>query len=159
MRTSQNGLAFIKRWEGFVAHAYRDVAGVMTIGYGHTKGFRDGRFGPDAEVSAGAAERLLRKDLAPVESKIDRLVRTRINQNEFDALASFDFNTGALHRATALKLLNAENRIGAAEALTWWNKASVDGRKIEIPGLTRRRAAEADLFLSPPGARRAFKQA
>jgi lysozyme len=149
MRTSRNGVDFIKRWEGLETKAYRDVAGVWTIGYGHTEGFRDGRFGPDAKIKAFEAETLLREDLTPREDIVARLVKVQVNQNEFDALVSFEFNTGGLHRSTALRRLNNENRLGAAEALTWWNKATIAGEIVTVPGLVRRRAAEAVLFLKP----------
>ena len=147
MHTSSNGISFIKRWEGLVTKAYRDIAGIWTIGYGHTAGFRDGRFNKSTTLSNKEAELLLRADLASREDTVRRLVRVSLNQNEFDALVSFEFNTGALHRSTALKLLNARNRPAAAEALTWWNKARIGEQLTEVPGLTRRRAAEAELFL------------
>lgn len=149
MHMSKNGIAFLKRWEGLVKNAYRDVAGVWTIGYGHTAGFRDGRLHKDSMISEAGAEQLLREDLRSREETVSRLVTIPINQNEFDALVSFEFNTGALHRATALKLFNTGNKLAAAEALTWWNKARIDGKLEVVPGLTRRRAAEADLLLRP----------
>lgn len=149
MKTSANGISFIKRWEGLVTRAYRDVAGVWTIGYGHTQGFKTGRFSADCEIKPFEAETLLRADLREREETVCALISVGLNQNEFDALVSFEFNTGALERATALKLLNVGDRLAAANALTWWNKARVKGQLVEIPGLTRRRAAEADLFLTP----------
>ncbi len=149
MTVSPEGLDFIKRWEGLETKAYPDVAGVWTIGYGHTDGFRDGRLGPASEIDEARAEALLRADLAGREETVRRLVRIGINQHAFDALASFEFNTGALARSTALKRLNAGDRAGAAAALLWWNKARIDGALVEIPGLARRRAAEAALFLKP----------
>ncbi len=149
VRTSPDGVAFIKCWEGLEKRAYLDVAGVWTIGYGHTAGFRDGRFGPASEISEPQAESLLRADLASREGAVRRLVTAAVNRHEFDALVSFEFNTGALARSTALRRLNAGDRVGAAEALTWWNKARVDGALTVIHGLVRRRAAEAALFLTP----------
>lgn len=147
IKTSDAGVDFIRRWEGLETSAYRDIAGVWTIGYGHLAGFRDGRFGCDSVIDEAAAEALLRADLAPREETVRTLVRVSLNQQEFDALVSFEFNTGALARSTALRRLNAGNRLAAAEALTWWNKATIDGALRIVPGLVRRRAAEALLFL------------
>ena len=147
MATSDAGAAFIRRWEGLATTAYRDVAGVWTIGYGHTAGFREGRFGPVSVIDAAEAETLLRYDLVSREETVRRLVRVDVNQHEFDALVSFEFNTGALARSTALRRLNDGNRLAAAEALTWWEKATIDGVLTVVPGLVRRRAAEAVLFL------------
>lgn len=147
MRTSENGVDLIKRFEGLELQAYQDIAGIWTIGYGHT--------GPDVEpgmrISERDAEELLKNDLRPREEAVARLVSVSLNQNEFDALVSFVYNVGieAFRKSTARKRLNANNRIGAAEALTWWNKATVSGVLREVNGLTRRRASERGLFLSP----------
>ncbi|PQA86568.1 hypothetical protein CW354_16290 [Marinicaulis flavus] len=147
MRTSESGIELIKRFEGLELEAYQDIAGIWTIGYGHT--------GPDVEpgmkISERDAEELLRKDLRPREQAVDSAVKVPLNQNEFDALVSFVYNVGvgALRSSTALKRLNKGDRIGAADALTWWNKATVGGVLREVVGLTRRRAAERALFLTP----------
>ncbi len=157
-RTSNAGVAFIKKWEGLETKAYRDVAGVWTIGYGHTEGFRDGRFGPGDKIRPFEADMLLREDLKSREETVSELVAVALNQNEFDALVSFEFNTGGLRRSTALRRLNEDNRMGAADALTWWNKARIDDELVAVRGLTRRRAAEAMLFLKPiaaPGTKKA----
>lgn len=143
MRTSENGVAFIKEWEGLELQAYQDIAGVWTIGYGHTgSGVAPGR-----KISECEAVRLLAEDLRAREARVASLVAVALAQHEFDALVSFEFNTGGLSRSTALVRLNQGDREGAAEALTWWNKSSVSGALREVRGLTRRRRAEAALFL------------
>jgi lysozyme len=72
-----------------------------------------------------------------------------LNENQFSALVSFVFNcgVGALKGSTALKRIKAGDMEGGAQALTWWNKATVNGRKKVLPGLVRRREAEKQLFL------------
>ena len=147
MKTSENGVELIKRFEGLELEAYQDIAGIWTIGYGHT--------GPDVEpgmkLTEREAEQLLRKDLKPREQAVESAVKVSLNQNEFDALVSFVYNVGAsaFRSSTALKRLNRGDRLGAADALTWWNKATVSGVLREVLGLTRRRAAEKALFLTP----------
>lgn len=146
MQTSPAGLDLIKRFEGLELEAYQDIAGVWTIGYGHT--------GPDvapsASITAEAAEALLLQDVATRERTVRDLVTVPLSQGQFDALVSFVYNVGAgkFRASTALRRLNAGDYVGAAEALTWWNKATVDGRLREVTGLTRRRAAEAEMFLA-----------
>jgi lysozyme len=71
-------------------------------------------------------------------------VKVGITQNQFDALVSFDFNTGALHRSTLLKLLNAGDKARAANEFLKWTRAA--GRV--LAGLTRRREEERKLFLT-----------
>lgn len=147
MKISDAGIGLIKRFEGLMLEAYQDIAGIWTIGYGHT--------GPDVQpgmkISEREAEELLKRDLKPREDAVGRLVRVPLNQNEFDALVSFVYNVGinAFDKSTARRRLNAGDRGGAAEALTWWNKATVGGVLQVINGLTRRRAAERALFLEP----------
>jgi GH24 family phage-related lysozyme (muramidase) len=147
VKITESGIALLKRFEGLELDAYQDIAGVWTIGYGHT--------GPDVQpnmrISENEAEALLRRDLKPRENAIDRLVKIPLNQNEFDALVSFVYNVGAdaFRRSTALKRLNRGERLGAADALTWFNKATVGGVLREVLGLTRRRAAEKALFVMP----------
>lgn len=146
MRTSENGIGLIKRWEGLELESYQDIAGVWTIGYGHTE-----TAGPGQKISEREAEALLARDLEPRERAVRDLTGVPLNQNEFDALVSFVYNVGinAYRNSTARKRLNRGDRVGAAEALTWFNKATVGGVLREVTGLTRRRAAERGLFLTP----------
>jgi lysozyme len=146
MQTSENGIELIKRFEGLELESYQDIAGVWTIGYGHTE-----TAGPNQKISASEAEQLLRRDLKPREKAVNDLVSVGLNQNEFDALVSFVYNVGinAFKGSTARKRLNRGDRLGAADALTWWNKATVNGVLREVTGLTRRRASERALFLTP----------
>ncbi len=153
MQISENGACFIKRWEGLRLKAYQDVAGVWTIGYGHTSGFAGSRFGPQSAITQEEADALLREDLGPFQDNLNLwadINSVTLNQNQYDALISFIFNVGfhAFERSTAAKRLKQGNYAGAAEALTWWNKARVGGKKVEVLGLTRRRAAEKALFLT-----------
>ncbi|HRX37788.1 MAG TPA: lysozyme [Parvularculaceae bacterium] len=147
MKTSSNGIELIKRFEGLELEAYQDIAGIWTIGYGHT--------GADVKegmkISQREAEELLKQDLKSREDAVSRLASASLNQNEFDALVSFVYNVGAeaFKNSTARRRLNSGDRVGAAEALTWWNKATVNGVLREVTGLTRRRAAERALFLEP----------
>ena len=147
MKLSSNGLALIKRFEGLELESYQDIAGVWTIGYGHT----GPDVGPNMRITEREAEELLRQDLVPRENAVSRLVSATLNRNEFDARVSFVYNVGvdAFRRSTPLRRLNRGDRLGAANALTWWNKATIGGILREVMGLTRRRAAERALFLTP----------
>lgn len=147
MKTSENGIELLKRFEGLELEAYQDIAGIWTIGYGHT----GDDVQPGMKLTEREAEELLRRDLKPREQAVSSAVKVSLNQNEFDALVSFVYNVGAaaFRGSTALKRLNRGDRVGAADALTWWNKATVGGVLREVLGLTRRRAAERALFLTP----------
>ncbi|MEM6648908.1 MAG: lysozyme [Pseudomonadota bacterium] len=145
MQISDEGVSLIKRFEGLKLEAYQDIADIWTIGYGHT----GSDVFPGQVISEAEAERLLRKDVERFERGVESAVKVDIVQAQFDALVSFSFNVGvgALKKSTALKRLNKGDYEGAAEALTWWNKARVNGELQVVSGLARRRAAEAALFL------------
>ncbi|QEL55519.1 lysozyme [Chromobacterium paludis] len=144
MQTSANGVNMIKQFEGLKLAAYQDSVGVWTIGYGHT--------GPDVKpgltISNDQAEQLLRQDLVRFEQGVGNLVKTPINQNQFDALISFSYNLGLgnLQSSTLLRLLNQGDYQGAARQFPLWDKA---GGKAVL-GLLSRRQAEQALFKEAP---------
>lgn len=144
MRTSGDGRAFIGRHEGLRLSAYRDAAGVWTIGYGHTAAAGPPVPAAGLTITAGEAETILARDLVRFEAAVARLVTVPLSQGEFDALVSFAFNVGdgALARSTLLRKLNAGDPAGAAAEFGRWNKA---GGRV-LAGLTRRRAEERAMF-------------
>jgi GH24 family phage-related lysozyme (muramidase) len=87
LRTSRAGLELIKSFEGFRDGAIRLPDGRWTIGYGHVRSAREGLI-----ISQKDAEDLLVHDLGVIESAINSLVFTPLNQNQFDALVSLVFN-------------------------------------------------------------------
>jgi lysozyme len=143
MTLSQRGLDLIKKFEGLRLTAYKCVAGVDTIGYGHT--------GPDVKpglrITEEEAEKLLWRDTESAQQAVNSFVNGKLNQNEYDALVSFVFNVGptAFVNSTLLRLLNghADRKIVAAE-FAKWVKAGSDQ---PVPGLVRRRQHEKALFL------------
>jgi GH24 family phage-related lysozyme (muramidase) len=148
MRTSPAGVELIKSFEGLVLEAYPDPGtggDPWTIGYGHT--------GPEVKpgltVDIEQAESLLNEDLRKFEEAVERLIIVEINQNEFDALVSFAYNCGwfALEDSTLRRRLNAgEIKCPVfKEELPKW----VNGGNGPMPGLVRRREAEAELACAP----------
>lgn len=141
MNISQNGIDLIKRFEGCRLKAYRCPAGVLTIGYGHT--------GSDVsngmEISQEKAENMLKMDLVVHCNNVTKLVKVPLNQNQFDALVSFEYNVGygALSTSTLLRLLNQGKYTEASKQFERWVYAG--GKPLE--GLKRRRKAEKELFI------------
>lgn len=140
-RINAVGLDLIKDFEGLRLDSYRDAVGVWTIGYGHTR-----TAGPGQRITNAEATALLREDVANFENAVTRAVRVPITENQFAALVSFAYNvgSGALNSSTLLRRLNAGDTFGAADEFLRWNRA---GGSV-LAGLTRRRAAERELFLS-----------
>lgn len=133
------GKAIIRKYEGLSLSAYVCPAGVWTIGYGHTDGVRDGDV-----VDFEHAERLLTQDLFIAESAVQRLVTMPLNDNQFAALCSWTLNLGTenLRASTLLHLLNMGKYADVPAQMMRWNRCK---NKV-LPGLTRRRRAEAMLW-------------
>lgn len=144
---NESGLSLVKHFEGCQLQAYQDEVDVWTIGYGHTGlSHMDGTVYHGREITQDEAESLLRYDLDTFGRRVEKLVTTEISDNQFAALASFDFNTGGLVNSTLRQLLNAGDYWGAAGQFGRWNHAG----GVELRGLTLRRASERDLFCSFP---------
>ena len=137
MKATDNCIQLIKRFEGLYLKAYVCPAGVLTIGYGHTRGVK-----PGDEINELQAELYLREDVEACEIQLNYLT-LQINQHQFDALCSFIFNLGIgnFMQSTLLKKLKAGDKTAADEILRW----DKSGGKV-LPGLTARRKAEYDLF-------------
>lgn len=141
----------MKPYEGLRLEAYRCPAGVWTIGYGHTSAAGTPEVYPGMTITEDQANKILENDVENFWAQIRPLIKVSLNDNEIGSIISLVFNIGlgAFKTSTCLKRLNAKNKEGAAEALTWWNKATVDGKKVTLRGLVRRRNAEREWFLTP----------
>lgn len=135
------GIALVKSFEGCKLTAYQDIVGVWTIGYGHTLGVKLGD-----TITQVRADEMLADELNAFESRMLTLCTTNTNPYQSDAMTSLSFNIGlgAFAASTVLRKHNASDTEGAAAAFALWNKA--DG--FPVAGLTRRRAAEAALYLN-----------
>lgn len=154
MKTSSEGRALIERREGVRLSAYKDSAGILTIGVGHTSAAGSPKVVAGVKITAQEARDILTRDLAIFEKAVNEAVRVPLNLNEFDALVSFAFNVGAgaFKGSTLLKRLNAGDRQAAADQFLVWNKITVNGQKQELKGLTTRRQDERKQFLAPVSA-------
>lgn len=145
MKCNDKGLALIKSFESCKLKAYPDPAtggDPWTCGWGST----------GSDIKKGVvwtqeqADSRFLSDVSKFESKLKSLLKIDINDNQFSALISLMYNIGSgnLGKSTLLRLVNKRDFSGAAAQFVRWNKA---GGK-EMAGLTRRRNAEKDLFLS-----------
>jgi lysozyme len=142
---NQKGIDLIKQFESLQLKPYICPAGKLTIGYGHVI------IPPEHydEITEDKAEELLQYDCEVAAKRVRKCVKVPLNDNQFSALVSFEFNTGKLADSTLLKMLNAGNIEGAENEFPRWNKARVNGELRVLDGLTRRRALEAMLFSLP----------
>lgn len=143
MKTSKEGIDLIRHFEGFSPKAYKDVAGVWTIGYGFIDGVKEGD-----TITLLEAEERLERELVAYEQAVDSLITWPMTQNQFDALVSFTYNLGEgnLRKSTLRKKVNAGKHVEASLEFDKWVHAG--GKKHN--GLVRRRKAEADMFMGLP---------
>ena len=142
MKTSDEGLALIKKYEGLRLTAYKPVATekYFTIGYGH--------YGPDVKkgqtITEHKANELLKQDVRVAEVALNNM-GINFSQAQFDALVSWIFNLGAGAFATStLKkriVARSDDELIASEIVKWVNAGGKP-----LLGLKRRRVDEANLF-------------
>lgn len=140
MKTSPVGRKLIQGFEGYRSEAYICPAGVWTIGYGHTKGVKEGD-----TCTREQADIFLQEDLKTAEDAVNAQ-NLKLGQLQFDALVSFVYNVGAgaFESSTLLKKLKISTAATSEIEAEWkkWKYAN----KVELKGLVRRRAAEYALY-------------
>lgn len=138
---------FVGKFEGFSSSAYQCSAGVWTIGYGSTfNPYTKVKVKPLDKITKAEALDWLEQELNVLTQAVKSIVKVSLTVGQLNALVSFTYNVGIgnLRKSTLLRLLNAGDYKGAANQFLLWNKA---GGKV-LRGLTIRRQAEKDLFLS-----------
>lgn len=153
MRVSDEGIAALVAHEGIVPGPYRDSVGVWTVFIGHTASAgppepaKMARGMPaDLDAALRDAFSVFRDDLATFEARVNKHVKVPLAQHEFDALVSFDFNTGGIYyrnkqgqwvNADLVMHMNRGDRKAAASGFMNWTKPA---------SITERRRAEQRLF-------------
>lgn len=144
MRASLSIIEYIKKQEDLRLKPY-ELFGKWHVGYGHLLS-SPLEMGTITEAKADA---LLGQDIEKSENAVNRFVKVKLNQDQFDALVDFTYNrgSGTLQDSTLLKRINAGGSKKEIEAaFLMHNKAG--GQVNE--GLTKRRQYEADLFNGNP---------
>jgi lysozyme len=146
MKLSTKGLSAIAQRETFSAYIYQD-AGHQAIGFGHDILVGES-FSPPITIAQGYA--LLSSDASIAERAVQGYVQVPLNQDQFDALVSFVFNVGvnAFRSSTLLKLLNQSDYAGAADQMSVWDKAHINGQLVVSQALVDRRSSEQQQFLA-----------
>lgn len=148
MTPSKVCLDLVKASEGCILHAYKDSAGVWTIGWGCIC-YRNGdRVKEGDKITQEVADDLLAWQVGLKVAGVNNLLNPyKVNQNQFDALVDFAYNVGigGLEKSTLLKRVRADPADPTIrDAFAMWNKA---GGKV-LDALVKRRRAEADLYFS-----------
>lgn len=137
--------------EGIKLKAYKDTAGIWTIGIGSTRYF-DKPGAPRVKqgdvITEEYAYFLMRYEVSRMWAQVEEAIRVPLEQWQVDALISFVYNVGvgAFLRSTMLRMINAEDFNGAELQFGRWNKETVNGALRVVDGLTNRRQIESDMF-------------
>lgn len=142
MKVSDIFLEKLMEMEGCRLAAYRDAAGVPTIGYGHTAGVRMGD-----RISQQRAKALLRQDVEAVMRQVRALDVAR-TEAQLEALTSFAFNLG-IARLRSSTLLKVIRQGGSKQAIQREFKRWVYAGGRKLSGLVKRREWEASHFFAP----------
>ena len=138
----------IANFEGLRLNAYQDSGGLWTIGYGTTINPVTGiPIKKGDTITKDTALTWLRMQTAATETQVQAKLKVKQNANQISALTSLAYNIGigAFSRSTLLRLINTGAKANdIAAQFMRWNKVNAQ----EVPGLTRRRQLEADLYLS-----------
>lgn len=150
---SERCITLIKEFEGFGdtsrfgpsdprrGDPYKCPAGVWTQGYGRTRGIT----AQSPRITEGEATERLREDMAEFARGVAATLARPATQSQFDAMVSLAFNIGlkGFAGSTVRRKFNEGDIAGAAQAFHLWVKAAGQ----VSPGLVRRRAREAALFM------------
>jgi len=141
MQVSKNCIDLIKKFEGLSLKSYKCPAGLWTCGYGNTQ-WEDGtKVKENQTITIENAEKLLTFWV----SKYANNIKVKCNQNQFDALVSFAYNTGIgnFNNSTLKKkvIANPDDSSIRDEFMKWVNS---NGK--QLAGLVKRRDAEANLY-------------
>lgn len=151
MKVSKTCLTLVQKWEGFYTNAYLCPAGVWTIGYGTTVWPNGKRVKKGDTITREEASKLLEKQVNEHANTIVQYVKVPLNQNQYDALASFQYNLGRhiLKGSYLVKYLNAKQWAKAANSMMQYCKARnpKTGKLEVLRGLENRRKEEVTLFL------------
>lgn len=148
MQTSQKGQTEIAEHEGIVLGPYLDSVNIWTVYVGHTAAAggldptkmakEDTRKWSDARVKDEllTALRVFDDDLDKYEERVSGAIKVPVKQHQFDALVSFDLNTGGIYRAKLTAAVNNRDPKAARHFMGW----------LRPPEIRKRREAEMNLF-------------
>lgn len=149
MKPSEKCYSIIKQFEGCRLKAYKDSAGVWTIGYGTIMYPNGTKVKEGDKCTQDEAETFLKYEVILKSQSVNAFTSNyNLTQNQFDALVSFAYNLGigALQKSTLLNKIkiNPNDPAIEAEFMRWINAGGKP-----LTGLKKRRQQESDLYFTP----------
>lgn len=147
---SAMGLVGIANQEDFKGTAYRDGAGIPTVGFGSIKGVKMG----DTITVRQALTRLSKEVKDEYEVGVHQCVKSPLYPHEYDTYVRVTYNIGvsAFCSSTMVKRISTEDYIGACEAIKLFNKVTINGKKVVSRGLSNLRVEQVKECLRDPNA-------
>ncbi|MBW4535635.1 MAG: lysozyme [Pleurocapsa minor HA4230-MV1] len=145
---SNLAINLIKEFEGFKDYAYIDTDGTPVIGYGLSRiGGLPVQIGD--RISTTQANAALNAHIREINQELEQIIKVDLSDRQLSALTSIAFNVGVdnIKNSTLVRKINTKDYTGAADEFLRWDKANLQGALVQMPGLSRRRAAERQLFL------------
>lgn len=147
MKLDSNGYKLIQGFEGLKLSAYKDSAGIPTIGYGNITYENGTKVKMGDKITQERADKLFQYFADSFASKVASLIKKDVKQNQFNAIVSLAYNigVGAFSKSTLLKKVNVNpNDVTIKDEFMKWVNAG--GKKIQ--GLVNRRKKESELYFS-----------
>jgi lysozyme len=131
----------VRRFEGCALQAYRDAAGLWTIGWGHLlpQAAENAKLAWTQEKADGTLE----SDLSWARRAVAKLNGAPFSSVRAAALVSFAFNLGVGSLVNLASDIAAGHHVQVANRMELYCHAG--GKR--VPGLAKRRAVEATLYL------------
>lgn len=126
---------FITFFEGRYKTAYKDSAGIVTAGIGHTKGVEYHKTYSDEQI-----DEWFEQDIKDAEMRVNRVLKVRVSQSEWDALVSQAFNLRSFEKLC--NYLNKDKQLYKDKLLLYFYDVKGHAEK----GLKIRRISERLLF-------------
>ncbi len=142
MNISGNGISQLQKYEGLSLKPYRDAGGLWTIGYGHL--IKSNESYLMSGVTTEQARKLFIEDIAISVNRVNKYIKVPLKQWEFDALVSWDFNTGKIHKTELTEMINAGAPVETV--YRWWISHYLTASGNPSPGLVTRRNDEAKMY-------------
>jgi lysozyme len=142
MLSSVNCINLIKKWEGCKLESYKCSAGHWTIGFGNTFYEDNTKVKQGDKITQKRAESLLINLLPKFESIVNKKITISLNQNQYDSLVSYTWNTGGSD--TLFKMIN--KKASDKEIREWFETKYISANGKVLQGLVNRRKEEANLY-------------
>ncbi|NBQ17048.1 lysozyme [bacterium] len=144
MLSSVNCINLIKKWEGCKLESYKCSAGHWTIGFGNTFYEDNTKVKQGDKITQKRAEALLINLLPKFESIVNKKITISLNQNQFDSLVSYTWNTGG--SSTLFSMIN--RKASNKEIREWFETKYITAGEKVLQGLVNRRKDEANLYFT-----------